>query len=282
MTNQIKTAVYTICKNEFSNVERWLYYGSFYDYRVILDTGSTDGTWELLQNFAKNDKNLIIEQKIINPWHFSNARNYNLSMVPNEVDWCLSPDLDEFFTKNTLNELHNVLKVHPTLTNLACDRFDMYSYTPRVGPPNFIPSNKIHRRHDYIWVQPIYEHLKYNNQGNENELYSDSIYIVHDQDFRKEERTTLYVKMLEDEYKSNPTNTWCLWYLVYHYWKSLNLPKFVCAGCDYITYHFDKNCKNYKDVVQELKHIYIYRPVEATELEFLIIKDTFTNLGILL
>ena len=142
----MKTAAYTICKNEIHNVKRWLYYGSFYDYRVLLDTGSTDGTWELLQEYANEDNNLIIEQKIIDPWHFGNARNHNLSMVPNDVDWCLSPDLDEFFTKNTLDEIIAATKAHPNLTNLACDRFDIYSETPRVGPPNFIPSNKIHKR----------------------------------------------------------------------------------------------------------------------------------------
>ena len=253
----MKTAVYTICKNEVQNVDRWLYYGSLYDYRVILDTGSTDGTWEKLQEHALKDPNLIVEQKIFTPWHFSVARNYNLDMVPQEVDWCLSPDLDEFFTKNALDELQAVIKVHPEVTNLACDRFDMYSYTPRVGPPALLPSNKIHRRHDYIWVQPIYEHLKWKHEGEECELYSSDIYIVHDQDFRKESRPELYIKMLEEEYKNNPTNTWCLWFLVYHYFKAQKLELFVKAACDYIRYHTDKLDKNYIDTYKQLQNILI-------------------------
>ena len=61
----MKTAVYTICKNEINNVKRWLYYGSFYDYRVLLDTGSTDGTWELLQECVKTDENLKNKQKVV-------------------------------------------------------------------------------------------------------------------------------------------------------------------------------------------------------------------------
>ena len=271
----MKTAVYTICKNEIKNLDRWLYYGSFYDYRVLLDTGSTDGTWERLQDYTKNDPNLIIEQKIFDPWHFANARNYNLAMVPQDVEWCLSPDLDEFFTKNTLDELYQVLKVHPDITNLACDRFDMYSLTPRVGPPNHLPSNKIHRRHDYIWIQPIYEHLRWRHSGYEKELYSDSIYLVHDQDFNKSERSELYIKMLTEEYETNPTNTWCLWFLIYHYWKSANLTKFIQTGCNYITYHQNKEDKNYQDILQELKNIYIHKPAELTETDFLKIKNTF-------
>lgn len=275
------TAAYTICKNEIRNLPRWLYYGSFYDYRVLLDTGSTDGTWELMQEYAAKDPNLICEQRIFTPWHFSEARNYNLGMVPQEVDWCLSPDLDEFFTKNTLDEILAATTAHPTLTNLACDRFDMYSYTPRVGPPNHIPSNKIHKRHGYIWVQPIYEHLRWVGETPENELYSDSIYIVHDQDFNSEARPELYIKMLTDEYDHDPTNTWCLWFLVYHYHKSLNMPMFVKTACDYIIYHETRTGKNYLDTVKELHNIYLYKPVEANEADLLTVKNTLTQLGII-
>lgn len=276
----MKTAVYTICKNEIHNLKRWLYYGSFYDYRVLLDTGSTDGTWEALKEYAKNDPNLIIEQKIIEPWHFATARNYNLAMVPQDVDWCLSPDMDEFFTKNTLDELTAASTAHPDMTNLACDRFDMYSNTPRVGPPNFIPSNKIHKRHDYIWVQPIYEHLRWKHEGDEKELYSDKIYIVHDQDFDSKIRTELYVRMLTDEYNTNPSNTWCLWFLVFYYRKSLNLPMFIKTACDYIIYD-DRKDEKFKDLVQELKNIYIYKPKEASEDDLLLIKTAFTELKII-
>lgn len=276
----MKTAIYTICKNEIHNLKRWLYYGSFYDYRVLLDTGSTDGTWEALQEYVKHDPNLIIEQKIIEPWHFSVARNYNLAMVPQDVDWCLSPDMDEFFTKNTLDELIAASTAHPDMTNLACDRFDMYSSTPRVGPPNFIPSNKIHKRHDYIWVQPIYEHLRWKHEGYEKELYSDKIYIVHDQDFNSTARPDLYIKMLTDEYITNPANTWCLWFLIFHYRKSLNLPMFVKTACDYIVYD-DKKDEKFKNLVQELKNIYIHKPKEASEDDLLLIKNIFTKLNMI-
>jgi glycosyltransferase involved in cell wall biosynthesis len=61
---KFKTAAYTILKNEKKFIEKWMYYAQPYDYRVLLDTGSTDGSWELLQEYAKKDPNLIIEQKI--------------------------------------------------------------------------------------------------------------------------------------------------------------------------------------------------------------------------
>jgi len=254
----MKTAVYTICKNEIKNLDRWIYYGNTYDYRVLLDTGSTDGTWEKLQEISKTDSGLIIEQKEFTPWRFNIARNYNLDMVPQDVDWCLSPDLDEFFTKNTLKELNDALAANPDMTNLSCDRLDIYSDVPRVGPPNHIPSNKIHKRFDYIWVQPIYEHLKWKHSNYEKELYSPDIFLVHDQDFNKQERPELYFKMLDEEYNTNPSNTWCLWYLINHYYKTKNLEMFIKTSCDYVRYCDNKQDKKYKEIYNELENILRY------------------------
>ena len=43
-----KIAVYTICKNEVTNVDKWINSMMEADYLCVLDTGSTDGTWERL------------------------------------------------------------------------------------------------------------------------------------------------------------------------------------------------------------------------------------------
>jgi len=44
-----KICIYAICKNEMKFVETWLNNMSEADYIVVLDTGSTDGTYEYLQ-----------------------------------------------------------------------------------------------------------------------------------------------------------------------------------------------------------------------------------------
>jgi glycosyltransferase involved in cell wall biosynthesis len=252
-----KTAVYTILKNEKKYIEKWLYYAAPFDYRVLLDTGSTDGSWELLQEYAAKDPNLIIEQKIFDPWRFNVARNYNMTMIPEEVVWCLSPDLDEYFSINTHDEMEKIISAVPHITDIACDRLDIYSRTVRVGPPNHLPTNKIHLKKDYTWVQPIYEHLSWiHKDRDECQLYSDDIFLIHDQDFQKKERPELYIRMLEEEYRTNPTNTWCLWFLLYHYKKSLQMEKYIVAGCDYIRYEPNKQCDWFKNVSAELTDIY--------------------------
>lgn len=250
------TASYTICKNEIKFVEKWLYYSKNFNYRVLLDTGSTDGTWELLQDFAKNDSNLIIEQKIFTPWNFSVARNYNLNMIPKDVDWCLSPDMDEYFSINVLDEIKKTIQKNPNVTNISCDRLDVYSYVVRVGPPKLLGTNKIHRRNDYTWVQPIYEHLWFKHHGTrkEIEIYNDEIYLIHDQDFKKQERPELYVSMLKDEFNSNPTNCWTLWYLLLHYYNIEDLENFIKCGIIFIeNSHKDER---YEHIYGTLQYIY--------------------------
>jgi len=46
-----KICVYGICKNEINNLDRWLKWASNADYICLLDTGSTDGTWEKLLSY---------------------------------------------------------------------------------------------------------------------------------------------------------------------------------------------------------------------------------------
>lgn len=90
MTNKI--CIYTICKNEMKYAAKWLDSMSEADYIVILDTGSTDGTYE----FFKNDPRVTrIEQKEIKPWRFDVARNESMKLVPKDANILFSTDLDE-------------------------------------------------------------------------------------------------------------------------------------------------------------------------------------------
>ena len=86
-----KLAVYSICKNEKNNLLTYLTAAEEADYIVILDTGSTDGTWEALQEYAESPhwkSKLIIGQKIYSPWRFDIPRNDNLAMIPADAEIC--------------------------------------------------------------------------------------------------------------------------------------------------------------------------------------------------
>lgn len=253
-----KTACYTILKNEREYIDKWLYYARPFDLRVLLDTGSTDGSWEYLQECARRDPGLIIEQKVFTPWRFDVARVYNLGMVPADVAWCLSPDLDEYFSINTHDEMERIIDAVPHITNISCDRLDIYSRTVRVGPPNLLATNKIHRRHDYTWKARVYEHLSWVHQDREEcELYSDDIFLIHDQNFMKPERSPLYVDLMEQGWAEDPTDTWNNWFLCYYYFQSKQMDKYIPVAVNFIKYHKNPADKNYRAVFMDLSDILV-------------------------
>jgi hypothetical protein len=254
----MKTAAYTICKNEIKKVEQWLYYTKDFDYRVVLDTGSTDGTYEELQKVP----GIILEQKRFEPFKFDQHRIYNLNMIPEDVDWCLSPDMDEYFSINVLDQMEKTIKQYPNVTNISCDRLDIYNDVVRVGPPNGLGTNKIHRRHLYTWYARVYEHLRYDGPGNEVEIYNDDIYLIHDQDITKP-RSTLYYDLMCVEYAENPTNNWNNWFLANHYYREKDLENFVDVGICFIKYATTKDNK-YKEIYNELNNIYSYSELDKS------------------
>jgi len=48
-----KICVYAICKNEKEWINRWIDNMSEADYIVVLDTGSTDGSYEMLKEDSR-------------------------------------------------------------------------------------------------------------------------------------------------------------------------------------------------------------------------------------
>jgi hypothetical protein len=248
----MKTAAYTICLNEIKRVDRWIEYTKDFDYRVVLDTGSTDGTYEVL----KKVPNIILHQERREPFKFHEHRNFNLSMIPQDVDWCLSPDIDEWFSINVLEEVEKTVRENPTVTNIATTRLDLYTKEVFVGPPHSIPTNKIHRRHTYEWRAPIYEHLWYIGPGKEVEIYNDKVFLIHDQDTSKP-RSLIYGKMLIERYREDPTDNWNNWFLLKHYYEEKELENYIEVAVNYCKFADLKDDK-YKEVFNDLVNICQY------------------------
>lgn len=249
----MKTAAYTICLNEIKKLDQWLHYTKDFDYRVVLDTGSTDGTYEAL----KKVPGIILHQMRKEPFKFHEHRNFNLNMIPQDVDWCLSPDMDEYFSINALEEMERTIRENPTVNNIATTRLDIYSKVVFVGPPNSVPTNKIHRRHQYEWRAMIYEHLMYIGPGRENEVYNDKIFLVHDQDITKP-RNVLYPKMMKERYEEDPTDSWNSWYLLNHYYREKEQLNYIEVAVNFLKFHNSRVDDKYKSVYEDLMDICRY------------------------
>ena len=91
---KLKICVYAICKNEEKFIKRWVESMSEADYICVLDTGSTDNSYNLLK-----ENNVITRQQEIKPWRFDVARNESMKLIPEDTDICVCTDLDELFEK---------------------------------------------------------------------------------------------------------------------------------------------------------------------------------------
>lgn len=196
-------SVYAICKNEKDNVIKWLNSFGLADYVCVLDTGSTDGTWELLQKEAKKRKNLIIDQKIINPWRFDTARNESMKLIPKKTAIYFMADLDEIIKEdNWVAEVKSVWE--------PCFHRGVYTYHRNVDENDTIlrsiPEYRIHNNYWYKYENLVHEGLI--NKAGQKAFYIESctpmnITVWH---YPKENKVTHYMELCEEAVKEQPDN----------------------------------------------------------------------------
>lgn len=140
--------VYAIMRNEAVNVERWLRTTSDADHRVVLDTGSTDGTDALLKTAGGVDVHL----SSFEPFHFGDARTAALALCPPNVDLCLRLDADE-----TLGDEWRARLVDVYNPIYACYRYPVINHGRGWG---VVMRDDCHRRFGFRWRYPTHEILQ--------------------------------------------------------------------------------------------------------------------------
>ena len=188
----MKVYVYAICKNERKFALRWMKSMSEADGVYVLDTGSEDGTVELLRG-----EGAIVEVEVFKPWRFDTARNRSLEMVPEDADVCVCTDIDELFHPGWRALLEAAWK--PDTTRAA------YRYTWNFNPDGtegvVFWSDKIHARHGFRWVHPVHEVLAYERPDYETVL-AEGIQLDHRADPTKSRAQ--YLPLLELSVKEEP------------------------------------------------------------------------------
>ena len=71
--------VYAIARNEEKFVNRWVDSILDADKIIVLDTGSTDNTVNILK-----ERGVEVHQKTFKPWRFDVARNESLKLIPED------------------------------------------------------------------------------------------------------------------------------------------------------------------------------------------------------
>lgn len=198
-----KICVYAICKNEEKFVHRWVKSMSEADEIIVLDTGSTDKTTELLSSYD----NVRVYSEIISPWRFDTARNMSLAKVPADADYCVCTDLDEVFLPGWRKNLEEVLDSSPHKVSYRYT----WSFNDDGSENTVFNIEKIHCRRGFVWTHPVHEVLTYYGEGQVKAAFADKIQLNHFPD--REKSRGQYLPLLELSVKEAPEDDRNMHYL---------------------------------------------------------------------
>lgn len=153
-----KICVYAICKNEMKFIDKWLDSMSEADYIVVLDTGSTDGSYEKLKCDSRVTR---CEQVTIDPFRFDIARNESLKLVPEDANILFCTDLDELLQPGW----SELIKNNWTEQTLRARYTYVWDHTETGENGTVFWYDKLHTR-DYKWYFPVHEVLGHINDFN--------------------------------------------------------------------------------------------------------------------
>ncbi len=200
--NKYKVCVYAIAKNEEQFVDRWMDAVQEADMVVVLDTGSEDNTVEKLKA-----RGAMVFSEVIKPWRFDVARNKAMDHIPEDVDICVSNDLDEIFEPGWRHHLESAW-------DAACTRaryLFTWSFNPDGTPNKQFTMEKIHRRKDFRWVHPVHEVLAYNGTDEEKSVWVTGLVLNHYPDQSKPR--SQYLPLLELSAEENPLDDRTIFWL---------------------------------------------------------------------
>lgn len=260
MEHKNKICIYAICKNESQFVEQWLDSMSEADYIVVLDTGSTDDTFEKLKADPRVTR---VEQKVITPWRFDVARNESLKLVPEDANILFCTDLDELLDPGWAEPLRN--EWNPELHKRGYYTY-AWSHTQEGAPATVFYYDKIHNN-EWVWKHPVHEMLVLKDETHElvNEetiFFGDRIYLHHWPDPTKSRAS--YLGLLELRKEEDPEDYYGKIYLAHEYYYRGYYQKSIDELNDILNNYSDK----YNEIEKASCYLFMgdsYRKLEQYE-----------------
>lgn len=173
------------------------------DYWVIVDTGSTDGTQEMVKNFMKDIPGELHETTWVN---FEHNRNHALDLARDKGDYILFIDADEELVYEKDFQLPNLEK-------------DFYYITSKYGGSNYVRNQMIKSSLNWKWRGVVHEIVWSDQARNYEILNGVHNFIRPFQGCRSRDEKKYWndAMALEKALKKNPNNTRDVFYLAQSY-----------------------------------------------------------------
>jgi len=202
-----KIAVYSICKNEIKHIERYAEATKDADYRIVVDTGSTDGSQEKMRELG-----ITVHQIHLDPFRFDVARNTALSLVPEDADVCLILDMDEVPEPTFFKKVKQKWIPGSHLGWVSMDTGQKWE------------RDRLHSRFGWVWKYPCHEVQLWYGNGETRDCDIRNAVIQHLPDNSKSRGQ--YLTLLELAVKENPHDArmWtymCREYYFHHKWEDV-------------------------------------------------------------
>ncbi len=227
-----KICVYAIAKNEIKFVERWFNSVKEADYVCVLDTGSTDGTYEKLKSLG-----VITKQKKYDFFRFDTARNDSMKLIPQDAEICVCVDIDEFFNEGW----SQILKDNWTNNTLRVRYRYTWNFNPDGTEGIVFMSEKIHKNGYFKWEHPVHEILVPIKNTNLKTIDLYNLQLNHKADTSKSRSN--YLPLLELSVKESPTDDRNVHYLGREYMFHGEYKKAI----ETLKYHLSLKTATWKD-----------------------------------
>ena len=218
--------LYAIAKNEEKNIEKFINNSKKFSHTIVVDTGSTDNTIQLLRDAGIE---VYEHPQTREEFDFSVARNQALSYV--KTDWAFSldfnEDLDEFFPEG-------LDVIAGEFTAFRHERYDKVGdEEPTLGQT---AHTRFHRTKNYTWTNAVHETpIFIPTEEHLNEFAVDTTIKIIKSIHNTIDKQLLYLSICEREFEKDKSNTYYLWFIFKHYFEVKNFNKALEFGQEYLT-----------------------------------------------
>lgn len=169
---------------------------------VVVDGGSSDGTWDKLQAWAKEEPKLKIKQ-IKRNWDSERFALFDFQQKAEArklctSDWCWQMDIDEIVHENDYDKVRNLIRNLPKASKVIClPVVDFWGNQDKVRLDVHPWKWRLSRNYDYITHDLPKEHRAFDEKGRLYSKGSDGCDYVNSETFEYIPNINFYTREID-------------------------------------------------------------------------------------